>query len=132
MMSLALYVIADGTEKPSGYIKDIQVLWHEGTFRVLATVMATGNVHLRPQGKAKIEDAQGQSVSELTFPEGSPAYPGSLRAFAADTKNLTLKPGLYTVFVELQAQGQTLRASRQMKASGPEKFEMVGEVKTPS
>jgi hypothetical protein len=112
VISVSVYLAIAGTENPAGEIKSVDVMPIGQGVRLMATLKATGNVHLRPTGFIQIYDEGGTEMAKVPVMEGSPTYPGNERMYAADSPTLALKPGKYSLQANLSSQGLAFKSSR--------------------
>jgi len=116
MISVSMYVIAKGSEKLDGDVKDLIVRrWHDQAV-VSAVIRSTGNVHLRPSGRLVVADAKGNELAAMPVAEGAPTYPGTENIYGGQVPpNVKLPPGTYTVKADLEYQDLKLQGSRTFK-----------------
>lgn len=100
-----LYVAIKGTEIVDAEINNIAISEEykedERVIKVGVSVKNKGNVHIRPTGKAAIEDKAGKKLIELDVESGKPALPGQEIAYNALWNNPELKSGEYKVSVTI-------------------------------
>ena len=98
-----LYVAIKGTEKIDAEIGNIVISkMSDGSkekLKVEATVRNKGNVHLRPAGKATIQDNTGKKLVELDLAFGKTTLPGQENGYDALWDNPELKVGTYKISV---------------------------------
>lgn len=102
MISVSVYLTADGTEARSGEIRSVALKGQKGSFQVECAVRSTGNVHIRPRGNAEILDASGKVMAQWPLRSGDPVYPGTDRNFISAINELAMVPGKYVVRVSLE------------------------------
>lgn len=83
MISTAIYLEVEGTEKNTGEIVSLGAGTRNGQFQVGARVKATGNIRVRPTGSILLVDDKGQGMGDYFVPEGSPIFPGATLDCAA-------------------------------------------------
>jgi hypothetical protein len=126
MISVSMYVIAEGREKLAGELQDIQVRRYRDQTSLNVTLKATGNVHVRPSGRLLIIDKKGKEVAAVPVPEGPPTYPGRENMYGGPVPAGTaLGKGKYRVHVDLTYRGLDLKADRAFKVRGDGQVEMM-------
>jgi len=105
MLSVALFVIAHGTEKISWDIGSVNIYPAQSGFSISAIVRDEGNIHLRPQGTAEIF-SKNKKILALQFPEGRPVYPGSYRTLVVSYGASGLGEGKYSAVLRITAAGK--------------------------
>ncbi len=125
LISVSVYVSAAGTEKRSGRIERLSLQRWQERWQAGLSVVATGNVHLRPSGKIWVENEAGQKVGEFLIAEGDPTYPGSERGYVGVNPGLNLAAGRYRLRAQLSSKELVLEASRfvEVKADGTVQLE---------
>lgn len=100
-----LYVAIKGTEVVDAEIKNVSISKQaeEGKEKLKFEVSVNnkGNVHIRPAGKAAIEDVAGKKIIELDIESGKPALPGQEMVYNALWDNPELKSGEYKVLITI-------------------------------
>jgi hypothetical protein len=79
MISTAVYLDVEGTEKNLGEIVALGAGTRNGRFQIGTQVKATGNIRLRPIGSIRILDEKETLISEYSVPEAQPIFPGQTR-----------------------------------------------------
>ena len=101
VLSGAVYVAVKGTEKFEGDIRAMMVMPSSESVKAGVLLRNTGNVHLRPIGIFKIFDDNDQPVANVELEVGQPTYPGNLRSYLGEVKDLRMKPGKYVAHIDL-------------------------------
>lgn len=101
VMSGAVYLSVEGTEKLKGTILAFMVEPSTDSVRAGVLVRNDGNVHLRPFGNLQIVDAKDQPVANVELQSSQPVYPGKTRPYFGEVKGLPLSPGKYAAQIEL-------------------------------
>jgi hypothetical protein len=120
MISVSVYLQVAGTEKRTGDIEQLAVRTWNHQFQVAASVVSTGNVHLRPTGTFRIMRA-GQEMASFLLKEGNPTYPGNRQGYFGDVPNgFHLDPGVYDLQADLMSGDLSLKKSRpfEVKSDG--------------
>lgn len=118
VISVSVYLTAQGTEKTAGEIGDLVVRRLPQAVQAIATVKNTGNVHLRPSGVVLLVDDQGRQVDGLPIREGGPAYPGRDSPYGTYDMTLKLKPGHYLAKATLTSDGYSMVSERGFTVPG--------------
>ena len=100
-LSVAMYVVIEGTEKKEGEVAAISVVPSSNT-AVSFLFNNKGNVHLRPKGLIEIYDNKDTLVLNAVYDSSVPSYPKQPRAYQATIKNYRLPAGNYTAVVKLE------------------------------
>ena len=113
MISVSMYVIAKGTEKLDGNVKDLIVRKWNGQAIVSAVIRSTGNVHLRPSGRLVVLDTKGNELASMPVAEGMPTYPETENIYGGQVPaNVAMPAGTYTAKADLKYQDVKLQGSR--------------------
>jgi len=111
MISVSIYLTAEGTDKKQGEIRALIARLYEGKMHVGAEVVSTGNVHLRPSGTLRILQ-NGVLISEFRVVEAEPVFPGQSRGFVGQGNSQALKAGDYVLKAEMTSGEVILQAER--------------------
>jgi hypothetical protein len=127
MISVAVYLVVEGTDKNRGEIVALGAGTRAGRFQVGAQVKATGNVRLRPSGIIRVLNDQKNVVSEYSIPEPNPIFPGQARDCAGSGPDMPPPAGHYTLSADLRSGTLGLKAERGIlvKANGDVEMEAV-------
>jgi len=125
MISVSMYLIAAGSEKMEGQIKDLVVKKWKDQINITAVVKATGNIHLRPSGQLLLLDARGSELARMPVPEGQPAYPGAeMSYFGTVPPSVKLSSGTYVAKADLSYHDLKLQSTREFIVSADGQIEM--------
>lgn len=96
VMSLAsaVYCVSEGTEKIEGKVTDFKIF----PKKVEVTFQNSGNVHLRPLIKLRIEDEQSEVVKEIILTQSFPILPSC--EWVIKKKINELKVGNYLAIIQ--------------------------------
>jgi hypothetical protein len=115
MISTAVYLEVEGTEKNAGEIEAVGAGTRANQFQVGAQVKATGNVRLRPVGSIKILDDKGALVAEYKVPEANPIFPGQIRDCVGQGSDKAPVAGKYTLVALLHSGALELKKERSIE-----------------
>jgi hypothetical protein len=101
MLSGAVYVAVQGTEKVAGDVHAMMVTPSSDSVRAGIVLRNTGNVHLRPVGILQILNDKDQPVANVELEQGQPTYPGNERPYLGVVKDLRMAPGKYSARIKL-------------------------------
>ena len=128
MISTAIYIEIEGTQKNLGEIVALGAGTRNGRFQIGAQIKATGNVRLRPVGKIRVKDDKDQVVSEYTVPELQPLFPGQMRDFTARGSDTPPPAGRYTLAADLLSGTLELKKETKILVKANGEVEMDKEV----
>lgn len=123
-LSVAVYVVIQGTEKKQGEVTAISIVSSTNTV-VSYLFNNTGNVHLRPKGLMKVYNENDELVLNMVYDQSLPTYPGRPQAYSGTVKNYRLPEGRYTAHIQLQDADWNFDYPLQKK-----KFSVTSEGKT--
>jgi hypothetical protein len=132
MISVSVYTTAVGTERLSGFIKDLAVRRWQDRTQVAIGLISNGNIHLRPTGHVLITDSKGKTAANFTIKEGDPVYPGQERAYFGEDMSLKLAPGRYNATVSLTYKDLVLGASKELEVKADGSIQMAKSLKDQS
>lgn len=107
-LTVPIYLTVNGTEKMKWGINGARPDLSSGTMRILARVVNTGNLYIRPAGSVLLFGPGGKA-SVINFKEGNPVYPGRVQEFYAEDKDIKLEPGRYRAEIEMNYRGKTCK-----------------------
>lgn len=113
-LSVAMYLVIQGTERKEGMVKAISVI--PSTDTTVSYLFAnTGNVHLRPKGLLRIYDEKDVLVANVVYDQSLPTFPGKTEAYTTAMKNRRFPAGRYKAVITLQDADWNLEFPNQMK-----------------
>jgi hypothetical protein len=114
MMSVSLYAILQGTEKPAAAISQCAVRRENNGYVIAVAVKNDGNVHFRPWGTCQISK-KGKIIKSADIPSGYPVYPKQEHGFFARLENTDLEKGTYKAKVVLNLDFKNMLLEREIK-----------------
>jgi hypothetical protein len=120
VLSVAMYVAIQGTEKLKAEVQAIMISPSSGTLTASLLLKNEGNVHVRPEGWFVIKNTKGQIIADITLEKGRPTYPGKENVYSGQVKDVQLKPDEYSAEIALNDVDRKIEIVRMTK-----KFEVT-------